>query len=52
MHKVCFEKLESNTQYFVELVNLVSFLLNGGIKGGMVDVRFLLGDWTWKYLKF
>jgi hypothetical protein len=27
MHKVCFEKLESNTQYFVELVNLVSFLL-------------------------
>ncbi len=48
MHKVCFEKLESNTQYFVELVNLVSFLL----KGGMVDVRFLLGDWTWKYIKF
>jgi hypothetical protein len=48
MHKVSFEKLESNTQNFVELVNLVSFLL----KVGMVDVRFLLGDWTWKYLKF
>ena len=39
--------LKSNTQNFVELVNLVSFLL-----GGMVGIRFLLGDWTWKYLKF
>ena len=48
MHKVCFEKLESNTQYFVELVNLVFF----STQGGKVDVRFLLGDWTWKYLKF